>query len=107
MKSGALMLRVLSAGPCPGKNLAIARLLAHDRVRGKQLHNVQMKELAGLRVGPKTRAAEALGAEIAEDERQRVEPLPASTLGTDGIGTPVRPSEREGRTGKQPDGSNA
>ena len=70
-----------------------------------------MKELAGLRVGPKTieRAAEALGAEIAEDERQKVdpEPLPASTmyLGTDGTGTPVRPSEREGRTGKQPDGS--
>ena len=68
-----------------------------------------MKELAGLRVDPKTRAAEALGAETAEDERQRPEPPSASTmyLGTDGTGTPVRPSECEGRPGKQPDGSNA
>ena len=70
-----------------------------------------MKELAGLKIDPKMveRAAEALGAEIAEDERQRVEVEPPSGptmyVGMDGTGVPARPSEREGRPGKQPDGS--
>ena len=75
--------------------------------RGSQLLN----GLAGLAVNAKQveRTAEALGAEIAQEERERVEeaPPPADTmyLGLDGTGLPVRPSEREGRAGKQPDGS--
>ena len=67
--------------------------------------------LAGLRIDPKQseRTAEALGAEIAEQERRRVDEgqpgAPTLYLGIDGTGVPVRPTEREGRTGKQPDGS--
>ena len=67
--------------------------------------------LAGVAVDPKQveRTAEALGREVAADERERVEPAPgaASTmyLGLDGTGVPVRKSEVEGRRGKQPDGS--
>ena len=70
-----------------------------------------LRALAGLAVNAKQveRTAEALGAEIAREERERVEkaPPPADTmyLGLDGTGLPVRPSEREGRAGKQPDGS--
>lgn len=60
-----------------------------------------MKELAGLEVAPKTveRAAEALGAEIAEDERQRVEPPSGPTMyvGMDGTGVPARPTRRPAR----------
>lgn len=72
-----------------------------------------LRELAGVEVSPKhvERAAEALGREVAQDERSVVE-LPsrhaeASTLylGMDGTGVPMRPSELEGRAGKQPDGS--
>ncbi len=58
------------------------------------------------------RAAESLGREIAQDERRVVEPPPADEpvaptlyLGMDGTGVPMRASEREGRAGKQPDGS--
>ena len=72
-----------------------------------------LDELAGVQVDAKQveRAAEALGAEIAEDERRYCEPLadtplPATLyLGIDGTGVPVRASELEGRAGKQPDGS--
>jgi len=70
-----------------------------------------MGELAGLPVGAKQveRTAEALGAEIAEDERVVVEPSPPCAptmyLGMDGTGVPMRASELEGRQGKQPDGS--
>ena len=70
-----------------------------------------LQELAGLRVETKQveRTAKALGAEVAEDELCRVEAVqpPVSTLylGMDGTGVPVRPSECEGRPGKQPDGS--
>ena len=70
-----------------------------------------MGELAGVAVDPKQveRTAEALGREVAADERERVEPAPgaASTMyvGLDGTGVPVRKSEVEGRRGKQPDGS--
>ena len=71
----------------------------------------QMGELAGVAVDPKQveRIAEALGREVAADEREQVEPAPgaASTvyLGLDGTGVPVRKSEVDGRRGKQPDGS--
>jgi len=68
-------------------------------------------ELGGVRVDPKhvERTAEALGRQIAEDERRHVQPDEqiASTLylGVDGTGIPVRQSELLGRKGKQTDGS--
>lgn len=73
-----------------------------------------LRELAGVDVPTKhvERAAEALGREIAEDEKQVVEPPGASEplaptlyLGMDGTGVPVRKEELVGRPGKQPDGS--
>ena len=56
------------------------------------------------------RHAEALGRDVAADERSVTEqtaPAPAPTmhLRLDGTGVPVRPAEVEGRCGKQPDGS--
>jgi hypothetical protein len=69
-----------------------------------------LKELAGVEVSVSQvqRAAEALGAEIAADERRSVEPAAASAptiyLGMDGTGVPMRASEVAGRAGKQPDG---
>jgi hypothetical protein len=68
-------------------------------------------ELAGVDVPTKhvERAAEALGREIAEDEKRVVEPSPPTALtmylGMDGTGVPMRRSELVGRAGKQPDGS--
>ena len=70
-----------------------------------------LRELAGLDIDAKLaeRQAEALGREIADDERQVVEPEPATArtlyLGLDGTGVPVRQTETRGRRGKQPDGS--
>lgn len=72
-----------------------------------------LEELAGVRVEAKQveRAAEALGMEIAAAEKQDLEPLSTCALphtlylGIDGTGVPMRPSELNGRTGKQPDGS--
>lgn len=73
-----------------------------------------LRELAGVNVPTKQveRAAEALGCEIAQDERQVVEPPPAGErvaptlyLGMDGTGVPMRASELQGREGKQPDGT--
>ena len=56
--------------------------------------------------------AEALGREIAEDERCLVQPpaadetvAPTLYLGLDGTGVPMRASELEGRSGKQSDGT--
>ncbi len=68
-------------------------------------------ELAGVEVSASQveRAAEALGAEIAADERIYVEPAgevaPTMYLGMDGTGVPMRTSEVAGRAGKQPNGS--
>ena len=71
-------------------------------------------ELAGVRVEAKhvERAAEALGAEIAQDERYVVdEPEthvalpPTLYLGMDGTGVPMRNEELEDRAGKQEDGT--
>lgn len=68
-------------------------------------------ELAGLDVNAKQveRTAEELGCEIAEHERKNVEtwiaPAPTMYLGMDGTGVPMRPSEVQGRIGKEPDGS--
>ncbi len=70
-----------------------------------------MRELAGVSIDPKRveRAAEALGREIAADERSVVEPQPPSAptmyLGLDGTGVPMRASELAGRQGKQSDGT--
>ncbi|MGH8647560.1 MAG: ISKra4 family transposase, partial [Gammaproteobacteria bacterium] len=70
-----------------------------------------LHELAGLQVCAKQveRAAEALGAEIAADERGCVEPMgdvaPTMYLGMDGTGVPMRATEVAARMGKQPDGS--
>ncbi len=70
-----------------------------------------LQELAGVEVSVKQveRAAEALGAEIAADERGCVERMgevaPTMYLGMDGTGVPMRAAEVAGRDGKQPDGS--
>jgi len=72
-----------------------------------------VRELADVAVDPKhvERAAEALGREIAADERGVVEPVPPAEvpptlyLGMDGTGLPMRASELAGRAGKQPDGA--
>jgi len=70
-----------------------------------------LHELAGVDVSVSQvqRAAEALGAEIAADERVCVEKMgevaPTMYLGMDGTGVPMRPAEVAGRAGKQPDGS--
>jgi hypothetical protein len=70
-----------------------------------------MQNLAGVPVDAKQveRTAEALGREIAQDERDVVEPespgAPTLYLGMDGTGIPLRASELAGRAGKQPDGS--
>jgi Uncharacterised protein family (UPF0236) len=70
-----------------------------------------LHELAGVEVSAKQveRVAEALGAEIAVDERQQVEKMspvaPTLYLGMDGTGVPMRAPEVAGRAGKQADGS--
>jgi hypothetical protein len=73
-----------------------------------------LRDLAGVAVPTKhvERAAEALGREIAAEERRVVEPPPADEpvaptlyLGMDGTGVPMRASALTGRAGKQPDGS--
>ena len=68
-------------------------------------------ELAGLDIEPKLveRQAQALGREIADDERRVIEPEPSKAhtlyLGLDGTGVPVRKTETQGRKGKQSDGA--
>ena len=72
-----------------------------------------LKELAGLKVGPKQveRVSEALGAEMAEDERTVFDPEPVADppstlyLGLDGTGIPMRAEELVDRPGKQEDGT--
>ncbi len=72
-----------------------------------------LHELADVDITAKQveRAAEALGGEIADDERKYVEPMregpvpPTLYLGMDGTGVPLRASELRDRSGKQPDGS--
>src|SRR3989304_1159007 len=68
-----------------------------------------MQELAAVPVDPKQveRTAEALGREIAADERRLVEPEPPAAptmyLGMDGTGVPMRASELAGPAGKPRD----
>lgn len=111
-----------AAGFCPrdralgldGSSLsaAVTRMVALTAARVSFAEAGELlRELAGLRVDAKQleRTAEAVGREIAHDERLVVEPEPAAAptmyLGLDGTGVPMRASELEGRAGKQPDGS--
>lgn len=70
-----------------------------------------LKELAAVDLDAKTveRVAEALGAEIARDEKATVDlgipSAPTLYLGMDGTGIPMRAEELAGRPGKQSDGS--
>jgi hypothetical protein len=72
-----------------------------------------LRDLAGLEVEAKQveRTTEALGREIAWDERHYIEPAvaveipPTLYLGVDGTGIPMRKEELAGRSGKQADGS--
>ena len=71
-----------------------------------------LDELAGVQVEAKRveRVAEALGHEIAAAERAAVfapefPAAPTMYLGIDGTGVPMRPSDLQGRRGKQDDGS--
>ena len=70
-----------------------------------------LSELAGVEVSAKQveRVAEALGAEIAADERKSVEKTGPGALtlylGMEGTGLPIRAAEVPGRTGKHPEGS--
>jgi hypothetical protein len=72
-----------------------------------------LKELAAVGLPAKRveRCAEALGAEVAADEKQSLEPIDQTPLPTtlylslDGTGVPMRCSELFGRAGKQVDGS--
>jgi hypothetical protein len=72
-----------------------------------------LRELAGIGIDASQveRGSEALGGEIAADERIHTGPLeeqplpPTLYLGLDGTGIPMRAGELAGRAGKQPDGS--
>jgi hypothetical protein len=72
-----------------------------------------LRELAGVTVDTKRveRGAQALGAEMADDEQHNRHVAPdaevADTMywGMDGTGVPMRASEVAGRAGKQPDGT--
>jgi hypothetical protein len=110
------------AGFCPrDRALGVADTSlspAVTRMTGKTAAMVSFAEssellgdLAGVAVGAKQveRTAEALGREVAEDERSVVEPATPCArtmyLGMDGTGVPMRASELRGRRGKQADGS--
>ena len=72
-----------------------------------------LDQLAGVTVDPQQVEghAEALGREVAADEKQEVAPMeqtplpPTLYLGIDGTGIPVRASELTGRSGKPADGT--
>jgi hypothetical protein len=101
-----LKLELFSLTPGVLRMTASAAALLSFEESSELLH-----DLAGVEVSTKQveRAAEALGAEIAVDERQYVERMgelaPTMYLGMDGTGVPMRAEEVAGRTGKQNDGS--
>ncbi len=92
---------------------AITRLVGLTAAEGSFAKASEwLTALAGVDVETRQveRCAEALGRDIADDERSVTEqtaaaPAPTMHLGLDGTGVPVRPAEVEGRRGKQPDGS--
>jgi hypothetical protein len=110
------------AGFCPrdralgleGTSLSpgVTRMVGYSAaIASFQVASDLMDKVGGVPVDAKQveRTAEALGREIAQDERSVVEPEPPSAstmyLGMDGTGVPMRASELEGREGKQPDGT--
>ena len=101
-------LRVEGRSLSPGA-LRMVGVTAAELSFGKS--STLLRELAGLAVGAKQveRHAEALGCEVADDEREVIEPEPTGAgtlyLGLDGTGIPVRKGESRGRKGKQPDGT--
>jgi hypothetical protein len=103
-------LQMEHASVSPGVQRMVAMAAATTSFRES---SVLLKELAGVELNPKRveRQAEALGAEIAEDEKRHVEALdqapvpPTLYVSMDGTGIPIRRSELKGREGKQPDGS--
>ncbi len=102
----ALGLEDTSLSPATTRMVGLAAAMV-SFAEGSEL----MRELAGVPIDPKQveRTAEALGREIAKDERGVVESEPPTEptmyLGMDGSGIPMRASELQGRSGKQPDGS--
>ncbi len=94
---------------------AVTRMVGMVGARGSFEEGQELlRELAGVELSTKhvERTAEALGREVAQDERcvvtvppDHVEVAPTLYLGIDGTGVPMRASELEGREGKQPDGS--
>jgi hypothetical protein len=105
-RDGALGLQDTSLSP------AVTRMVGKSAAMVSFAESSElMKDLAGVDVDAKQveRTAEALGREIAQDERIVVEPdppcAPTMYLGIDGTGVPMRASELVGREGKQPDGS--
>ena len=102
----ALGMEGTSLSPAVTRMVGLAAAMVSFQESGELLD-----QLAGLPVDAKQveRTAEALGREIATDERAVVEPSPPSAptlyLGMDGTGVPMRASALEGREGKQPDGS--
>ena len=91
---------------------AVTRMLGHAAAMVSFAESSELLgELAGVAVDPKAveRTAEALGREVAADERGVVEEgspsAPVMYLGMDGTGIPMRASELAGRAGKRPDGS--
>lgn len=108
-RDAALGLEHTSLTPAVTRMLGLAAAMVSFEESHELLH-----DLAGVDIPTKhvERAAEALGRQIAEDERHVVEPPPTDPplpptlyLGLDGTGLPMRASELQGRTGKQPDGS--
>lgn len=113
------------AGSCPrDKHLGlfvsslspgVLRMVGHvgSLVSFQEGHEL-LRDLAGVEVPAKQveRAAEALGREIAVDEKTTIESPsqaealpPTLYLGLDGTGIPMRANELQGRAGKQEDGS--
>ncbi len=91
---------------------AVTRMVGHAAALASFAEaSALLERLAGVHVDAKRveRAAEALGREVAADERDVAEPGPPSApvmyLGMDGTGVPMRPSELVGRAGKGADGT--
>ena len=91
---------------------AVTRMVGHAAAKVSFAESSELLDgLAGVPVDAKQveRTAEALGREIARDERDVVEegcpPAPVMYLGMDGTGVPMRASEVAGRAGRRPDGT--
>jgi hypothetical protein len=107
-RDGQLGIENTSISPAVTRMVAsVGALVSFEE--GSQL----LAELSGVEVIPKQveRTAEALGEQIAADEKQDCMPLDEAALpgtmylGMDGTGIPMRKAELEGRKGKQSDGS--